>query len=452
MYPNSSGPLRKGSSGSGTYSVRSVLCFLIVAGTVSVCARPVETPLVRGKATAYESRKDVQQVAPATDPLSAPKVALVTFGPGRIYWERFGHNGLIVDDPATGARIVYNYGAFDFQEKHFLRNFALGRMSYSLIDEPLEADVAIYAAEGRSVTVQILNLTPAQARRLAEFLAWNAQPQNAAYRYDYFVNNCSTKVRDALNRVLGGALERQLAHRRAPYTFRFDAVRLVSPDFWLALGMDAALGPNADRPLSLWQESFVPMVLSGALRDVVVSDPNGATLPLVSDEEVVLPARLPPAPAAPRELRLPFLAAGIGLAALLLWLARAKGRLYRASFGVLAVAWWLICGFNGLLLAGLWGFSDHWAIWENENLLLLDPVCLFLPLVWWRASRIACRLTTLVAAAALFSLIIRTLPGLYQGNLALIALTAPVHLVLAVLVWRQRSLAGIAARQETRLA
>jgi hypothetical protein len=64
-----------------------------------------------------------------------------------------------------------------------------------------------------------------------------------------------------LDRVLGGALERQLAHRPAPHTFRFDAVRLVSPDFWLALGMDAAMGPKGDRPLSLWQESFVPMVL-----------------------------------------------------------------------------------------------------------------------------------------------------------------------------------------------
>jgi uncharacterized protein DUF4105 len=432
--------------------MRSVLCFLIAAGTVLVGVCPVARAGVRGNATAYESHKDARQVAPAADSPGAPKVALVTFGPGRIYWERFGHNGLIVDDPAAGTRIVYNYGAFDFQEKHFLRNFALGHMRYSLIDEPLDADLAIYVAEGRSVTVQILNLTPAQARQLAAFLAWNAQPQNAAYRYDYFVNNCSTKVRDALNRVLGGALERQLAQRLTSHTYRFDAVRLISPDFWLALGGDAVLGPNADRPLSVWQESFVPMLLSAALRDVVVSDPSGAAVPLVSDEQVVLPGRLPPAPAAPRELRLPFLAAGAGLAALLLWLARAKGRLYRVSFGVLAVAWWLICGLSGLLLAGLWGFTDHWAIWENENLLLFDPLCLLVPLVWWRTPRIACRLTTLIAAAALLSLIIRMLPGWYQGNLALIALTAPVHLVLALLGCRQRSAAGIAARQATRLA
>jgi len=376
----------------------------------------------------------------------------VTFGPGQRYWERFGHNAIIIDDRAAGARIAYNYGVFDFREKDFLVNFALGHMHYSLDAEPLEAELAPYVAEGRSVTVQMLNVAPAQARQLAGFLAWNAQPQNADYRYDYFVNNCSTKVRDALNRALGGALERQLSRRPAPHTYRFDAVRLISPDFWLALGMDTGLGPNADRPLSVWQESFVPMVLSRALRDVTVRSRTGDIVPLVSEEQVVLPGRLPPAPAAPLDLRLPFLVAGLGFAVLLLWLAHGKGRLSRASFALLASSWWLICGFTGLILAGMWGLSDHWAAWDNENLLLLDPLCLLLPLVWWRAPRIALSLATLIAAAALSSLIVRTLPTLYQSNLAFIALTVPVHLALAALVWRQRLKRGIAAQGSARLA
>jgi len=376
----------------------------------------------------------------------------VTFGPGQLYWERFGHNAIIVDDPSSGARITYNYGVFDFEEKHFLRNFALGHMHYSLDAEPLDEDLATYVTEGRSVTVQTLNLTQAQARQLAAFLAWNARPENAVYPYDYLVNNCSTKVRDALNRVLDGALERQLARRPAPHTYRFDIVRLMSPDFWLALGMDMGAGPKTDGSLNLWQESFVPVVLSRALRDVTVRNTHGDTVPLVSDEEVVLPGKLPPAPAAPPDLRLPFLVVGMGFGALLLWLAHGSGRLYRASFAVLAVAWWLICGFSGLVLAGLWGLTAHWAAWDNENLLLLDPLCLVLPVVWWRAPRIASYLATLIAAAAVISLMIRSLPGLYQSNLAFIALAVPVHLVLAVLAWRRRSVSEVAAQGDVRLA
>ena len=432
--------------------MRSVLCFLVVAATFPVCVNGLETSLRSGEAVLYESRRDVRQVTLTTDQPSTLTVALVTLGPGPLYWERFGHNAIIIDDPAAGTRMAYNYGVFDFQEERFLLNFALGHMHYSLGAEPLDVDLASYVTEGRSVTVQMLNLTPVQARQLAAFLVWNAQPQNAVYRYDYLVNNCSTKVRDALNRALGGALERQLVRRSAPHTYRFDAVRLISPDFWLALGMDMGFGPKGDIPLSLWQESFVPMVLSRALDAVEVRDANGQILPLVSDEQVVEPGRLPPAPAAPRDLRLPFLVLGIGLAALLLWLAHGKSRLYRASFALLAVVWWLICGLTGLVLAGMWGLTDHWATWDNENLLLLNPACLVLPAVWWRAPRIARSLVTLIAAAALTSLIVRMLPGLYQGNLAFIALTVPVHLVLAVLAWRQFQVAGIGAHRDARLA
>jgi hypothetical protein len=432
--------------------MRSVLCFLVVAATLPVCVNGLETSLRSGEASLYQSRRDVRQVTLTTAQPSTLTVALVTFGPGPLYWERFGHNAIIIDDPAAGTRMAYNYGVFDFQEERFLLNFALGHMHYSLGSEPLDVDLATYVTEGRSVIVQMLNLTPAQARQLAAFLAWNAQPQNAVYRYDYLVNNCSTKVRDALNRALGGALERQLAHRSAPHTYRFDAVRLISPDFWFALGMDMGFGPKGDTHLSLWQESFVPMVLSRALDAVAVRDANGQILPLVSDEQVVEPGRLPPAPAAPRDLRLPFLALGIGLAALLLWLAHGKSHFYRASFALLAVAWWLTCGLTGLVLAGLWGFTDHWATWDNENLLLLNPACLVLPAVWWNAPRIARCLVTVIAAAALLSLIVRMLPGLYQGNLAFIALTVPVHLVLAVLAWRKFWVAGIGAHRDARLA
>jgi hypothetical protein len=61
----------------------------------------------------------------------APQVSLLTFSPGDIYWQRFGHNALIVRD-GLGAPRLYNYGTFDFQQKNFFLNFARGRMQYRL--------------------------------------------------------------------------------------------------------------------------------------------------------------------------------------------------------------------------------------------------------------------------------------------------------------------------------
>ena len=229
-------------------------------------------------------------------------------------------------------------------------------------------------------------------------------------------------------------------------------VRLTSPSFWLAVGMDMGLSRRADRPLTLWQESFVPMVLSRALRDVALPDTNGDTVLLVREEEVVLPGKLPPAPDQPADLRLLFLACGTALGALLPWLAHKRSRVCRASFRLLAITWWLTCGFSGLLLAGLWGLTAHWAARDNENLLLLDPLCLILPMLWWRAPRMAGFLAALIAAASLFSLVLRELPGFYQANLAFIALAVPVHVVLAALGWRQRSNRGVAAHGHIPLA
>jgi Domain of unknown function (DUF4105) len=429
-------PHAVGCRGHAVKSMHSALRVLIAAAA-ALCAGAAAPAVPAQDPVASASRDELRHEGLAADPASAPQAALVTFGPGEHYWERFGHNALIIDDPQSGARTVYNYGVFDFEEQHFLLNFARGHMRYTLDAEPLNADLAMYAAEGRSVTVQMLSLTSLQSRQLATFLAWNAQPQNADYRYDYFLNNCSTKVRDALNRLLNGALEHQLARQPAPHTYRFDAVRLVAPDFFLALGMDLGLGPDADRPLSLWQESFVPGVLSRALDGITVPAANGTRVPLVSEEQVVFAGTLPPPPAAPPDLRLAFLALGSGVAGLLLGLGYGTGARRRRAFATLAMAWWLICGCSGLVLAALWGLTDHWAAWRNENLLLLDPVCLFLPWVWWRAPGTARALATLIAAAALLSLLLRALPGWYQVNLAWIAVTLPGHLALAVLAWRQ---------------
>ena len=89
--------------------MRSALCFLFIAATVSVGISGAEASPLSGKAILFESPKDVRQVTSTTDQPSAPKVALVTFGPGPRYWERFGHNAIIIDDPAAGTRMAYNY-------------------------------------------------------------------------------------------------------------------------------------------------------------------------------------------------------------------------------------------------------------------------------------------------------------------------------------------------------
>jgi len=370
---------------------------------------------------------------------AAPLISLLSFGPGEVYWQRFGHNALLVQD-AGGSR-VYNYGMFDFQQENFFLNFARGYMTYRLDVQSLPQTLRSYQLESRWVYQQQLNLDAAQARELAAFLAWNAQPENADYRYDYFLSNCSTRVRDALDAVLDGALRRQLEPRAVPTSYRFEATRLMAPIPALMAGMDLVMGPAGDPPINLWQQSFVPMVLMDALRDLKIEDARGER-PLVQREGWVLQSELFPEPARPLALWWPLGIAGLLLALLLVALDAARNvTAARWSFALLASLSMLVAGLGGLVLASVWGLTEHWVMWRNANLLLFSPLCLpLLPVFMlsaragWRAPRWASLLSRLMLAGAVLALLLWFYPGM-QRNLAWVVLLLPLH---AAITWSLR--------------
>jgi len=360
---------------------------------------------------------------------AAPRIGVATMQPGEIFFERFGHNAIVVDDPASAGPVSYNFGFFDLDEPGFTGNFIRGDMRYMLVALPLQDDLAYYREVGRGVTVQWLDLSEEEAIALAAALAENAKPENARYRYDYFLDNCSTRVRDALDRALGGALQRQLASRSRGNTFRGDAVRLASPAPWMWLGFDLGLGPSADKPNALWQDAFVPMRLAAALDEV--RRPDGR--PLVIATDTLVPHRLPPEPPEAPRPWWPWLLAGLAIAIALRLLEQRA----RAVVAGIALPFWTLCGVLGLLLVFLWGFTEHRFAWANQNLLLLSPLCLLLLPGGWRIVRDRAAgaffrgVAWLVALGALLALFLHWLPVLPQRNVHWIALLLPIHASLA---------------------
>jgi hypothetical protein len=118
----------------------------------------------------------------------------------------------------------------------------------------------------------------------------------------------------------------------------------------------------------------------------------------------------------------------------------------RTGFLLLGGAWTLFAGLGGLVLAALWGLTDHWATYYNENLLQLSPVALLLAFtlrrVAWRPRKphpIAERLAMFVAISSLAGLALKLLPGPSQVNWEVIAFALPVNLGLAAAVIGRRS-------------
>ena len=154
-------------------------------------------------------------------------VYLLTFGWGNEVWERFGHNAIWIKDRTRGTDTTYNWGMFSFDEPHFLTRFLTGDTRYWMQAFDLDTMLAEYKRRNRSVLAQELNLTPAQRLKLQQFVQWNELPQNKFYRYDYYRDNCSTRLRDALDHAVGGQLQTSTVTRMTSGTYRFHTLRLL---------------------------------------------------------------------------------------------------------------------------------------------------------------------------------------------------------------------------------
>jgi Domain of unknown function (DUF4105) len=369
----------------------------------------------------------------------------MTMGPGKHVWERFGHNAIWIHDPVRGTDQAYNYGLFDFRQHNFLLRFVQGRMWYWMQGFPAQSYVESYRRANRSVWIQELNIPPEARRELQEFLEWNERPENRFYHYDYYRDNCSTRVRDALDRALGGRIRERTSGMPTGKTYRSHTLRLTANDPPIYTGLLLALGHPVDRPITAWEEMFLPLAVREHLRKITVADADGSEVPLVRSERTLFESTDPPPPAEP-PFWLPFyLIAGIaigGTAFVLAGLARDSGPA-RVGFVLVSWGWSLLTGVAGLVLAGMWGFTDHTAAYNNENVLQAD--LLALPLLWLvprlvfgsrSAGRPALIFAGILGGLSLAGLVLKLFPQFYQVNGAVIALALPAHLGVAAGIWR----------------
>lgn len=384
-------------------------------------------------------------------PASTLQVFLVTLGEGKDYWEKFGHNALWFYDRARGVDIAYNWGTFDFAEPGFLGHVLSGNMRYWVDTVPSTLFFDYYRYFDRSITVQRLNLTPEQATRALEFARWNSRAENKYYRYDYFLDNCSTRVRDVIDLALDGALKRATVSVPTQHTYRRESIRLVDDMKIVQFGIDAALGQPSDAPISVWEDMFVPARMQQALATLTVPGADGAPRRVVAEERVLYESRShAERPTAP-SLVGPYLLVGLLIGAIILGPAMlgARRRGWEMVFRVESTAWMAITGILGLVILLAWLITAHVFWFRNENLLLLNPLALFaaglIPLSgrarWARPAAICAVILAMLAALAL---ILKGIPVFRQDNLAMILLVLPPHFAVAYGLWRRARPATVA--------
>lgn len=392
------------------------------------------------------------QASADTAAMQRVQVSLLTFGQGDPVFERFGHNAIRILDPLSGLDVSWNWGMFSFDEPNFLGRFLSGTSRYWMEGFETESLLVYYRRNNRSAVEQVLNLTPAQKAELLQFVRWNALEANKYYRYDYFRDNCSTRVRDALDKVLRGALRRAWADSLSDHSFRTEALRLTEAAAPSRLGIDIALGPKADTRMTAWDEAYVPMRLRDRLRGVVVPGPGGSPVKLIAGERVILEANREaeaPAPLAFPGLYVLFALGSLvplalfgGLAFMSALRNRWHGAQHVARVVVALVSgiWYAVTGLVGTLVVFMELFSAHVFWYHNWNVLLLSPVALaaawFVPraVLTGRGAGVARWLAGFCAVCALVSLLLAVFGVTGQSNGAVVVAFAPTMMYLGLLV------------------
>ncbi|SEI92332.1 protein of unknown function [Dyadobacter koreensis] len=299
------------------------------------------------------------------------EISIITCGPDQDeLYSAFGHSALRVKDPATGLDLVYNYGVFKFDAGFYI-NFIRGELFYKLGVSRFESFVAFYIHKNRYVHEQLLNLTATQKQSIFNYLEENAKPENATYRYDYFYNNCATKVRDVLVGLFGKQLKFNEHYATPGYTIRMLTGDRLRQQRWGKLAIDLCLGLPMDKKLSLFEYMFLPDYLESGFDNASISG-----IPLVLDKTVIFNA----SKAQPTEsLFQPWVVFGIFLMITVVISKFDLKRNQRSKWFDLIL--YPVVGSVGILLLFLWFATDHEAASNNLNLLWACPLHILVPVL-----------------------------------------------------------------------
>ena len=300
-------------------------------------------------------------------------VSVLTCSPGDEIYSLFGHTGLRYKNDDKGIDVVFSYGYFDFESPNFVWRFILGETDYIVGAVPYEIFMGEYEERGTVVVEQVLELTPGQEQQLFDIIAFNCRPENRKYRYNYFYNNCTTKIRDQISRVSDGVSYVDDA-KSGNLTFRDELRRLTSAHPWYSFGIDLLLGAEVDKPATVRELQFIPGNFQRTLEEAVVVSENGEVIPFVKEQTelsvesenliVSIESRFTPFYVSILLLLFTFI--------VMLCEVRTK-----KTFWLFDAILMSLQGLGGVLLLFMALFSQHPAVDNNWVILLVNPVMLF---------------------------------------------------------------------------
>lgn len=358
--------------------------------------------------------------------LDGVTISLITIAPGDEVYAWYGHTAIEVASPELGGDRWFDYGVFSYGPT-FIQDFIRGHLDYLVVQRFAHYGIEESQDENRRVQRIPLTLTADAKQDLIEFLGENVKSENNTYLYRFYDQNCATKVRDIIDATTGGDFKAWAT--AIPY---HDTLRTITTDHmgrsWMMnFALNFLESGAIDHPITLWEASFMPSILSDAFAKYQGVEPT-----TISTGRENKPQRA--------HLTLSSLAIGIILA-LLLYTTRER---MRRVYGLLACLVFLILTVLSGMLIFINLASWYDVSFNNENLIFVNPLlliatidalfCIFKPKHEDKALSLVCRILTTLA---LLLLVAKGLfPGvLCQDNICVFALVLPLYILLG---WGRR--------------
>jgi hypothetical protein len=295
------------------------------------------------------------------------RISLLTCSSGNELYSIFGHSAIRVSDPMRNLDIVFNYGTFDFFDPNFYPNFVRGRLKYILSVSPYREFNQSYVEEGRWIWEQRLNINLNEKQHLFDSLLINYRPENRYYHYDFFGDNCATRIRDIFVKTIPRKITFDYSSFEKGKSFRQLLMPNLTNSPWAKLGINLLLGLPADRVASPWEYMYLPEHLQAAFQhSSLLSD--SIKLPFVQQTKVLLEGKQ----LSDQNMW------GTPLQVFLVILLIAAFLSYRDFKKSVKNLWFdrillVIFGLMGVLFTFLWAGTAHRSMVWNFNLLWANP-------------------------------------------------------------------------------
>jgi len=291
------------------------------------------------------------------------QVSVITVGQGKNLYDSFGHSAIRIQDKKNHLDRVYNYGTYDFNTPNFYSKFAQGKLLYDLSSYPFYYFFRNYKQENRTITEQVLNLSQNEKQAFYDVLEDNAKPENKKYLYDFFYDNCATRVRDVATKSLGeNTIDFKDDLLNENKTFRDLIYQKLDNQPWGKFGIDLALGAVIDKKASPKEYNFLPEYIQKSFANATRK--RADIIPLVKETNVLYQKK---DETIKQSIYQPFLVFSLlAFIVILITIKDFKDKKITKAVDFLIL---FSTGVLGLLILLLWFATDHTTTKMNFNIL-----------------------------------------------------------------------------------